>query len=112
MHYRFSNRSILGPAVKLQSYACSSDLGLDLLFSISGVDTTTGTAVMVREFGAGLVHATLLNQMIRFRMILLAAYYNSLCRINMSHHLWVVESQFCSLFSDSFASATSLPPWQ
>jgi hypothetical protein len=49
---------------------------------------------MVREFGAGLVHATLLNQMIRFRMILLAAYYNSHCRINMSDHLWVVESQF------------------
>jgi hypothetical protein len=87
-------------------------LGLDLLFSMSGVDTTTGTAVMMREFGAGLVHATSLNQMIRFRMILLAAYYNSLCRINISHHLWVVESQFCSLFSVSFATTTSLPPWQ
>jgi hypothetical protein len=79
---------------------------------MSGVETTTGTAAIVREFGAGLVHATLLNQMIHFRMILLAAYYNSLCRINMSHHLWVVESQFCSLFSVGFATTPSLSPWQ
>lgn len=45
----------VGSAVELLSYACSLIRIQIYLFEMSGVDTTTGTAVMVREFGAGLV---------------------------------------------------------